>query len=451
VRGNEDRPDLCPTCYQAPIISCSRCGSLAPGRRNSAGRGPRCFRCILEDRLTTDLKGQDGRVLTELQPICAALTCDDQVQAQAAVFNLSGSPGYRLLRAIAAGRAALTHATLDEQLGLYSIEHLRCLLVAGGALPERDEHLARLQHYVSETTTSCTVPEDQKLAAAFARWHVLAKLRRRTLGHVTANAAGRARSEIRGAVRLLEFLRKRSRTLSCCRQQDLDEWFSGRSPGQDGRGFLVWAARQQLLPDLEIRSMSRRLPNRFSSDEERWLLARRLLHDSQGFDLADRVAGCLVLLYAQPLARIVELKVEHVQASDDRTVTLLLGQTRIKIPTPLDRMLVRLPVALPAGAAGRLHSQTWLFPGRRANTHLHAQSLARRCGHRGSGRADRLHRCGIDPRGCRNTALLQLAAELPAAVLADLLGMHVVTADGWVKAAAGNWSTYAAAHAEPVH
>jgi CRP-like cAMP-binding protein len=40
--------------------------------------------------------------------------------------------------------------------------------------------------------------------------------------------------------------------------------------------------------------------------------------------------------------------------------------------------------------------------------------------------------------------LLHLAAELPARVLADLLNLHVNTADRWVKAAGGDWSHYVA-------
>jgi hypothetical protein len=43
----------------------------------------------------------------------------------------------------------------------------------------------------------------------------------------------------------------------------------------------------------------------------------------------------------------------------------------------------------------------------------------------------RLHRYGIDAHAGRNTARLALAAELPAAVLADLAGTSVSTAERW--------------------
>ena len=44
----------------------------------------------------------------------------------------------------------------------------------------------------------------------------------------------------------------------------------------------------------------------------------------------------------------------------------------------------------------------------------------------------------------RRAALLSLAAQLPAAVLAGLLGLHETTAAKWMHQAAGDWSHYAA-------
>lgn len=47
----------------------------------------------------------------------------------------------------------------------------------------------------------------------------------------------------------------------------------------------------------------------------------------------------------------------------------------------------------------------------------------------------------------RNGALAALAADLPAAVLADLLGMHINTAVRWVKYVGRDWADYIAARA----
>ncbi|WP_328423133.1 hypothetical protein OG470_10415 [Micromonospora sp. NBC_00389] len=57
----------------------------------------------------------------------------------------------------------------------------------------------------------------------------------------------------------------------------------------------------------------------------------------------------------------------------------------------------------------------------------------------------KLGRHGITVRSARNTALAALAAALPDAVMADLLGMHVTTAVRWVSYARRDGAGYLAA------
>jgi hypothetical protein len=58
--------------------------------------------------------------------------------------------------------------------------------------------------------------------------------------------------------------------------------------------------------------------------------------------------------------------------------------------------------------------------------------------------ADRLRQLGLHSSRARSAALFQLATELPAALLARLLGIHVSVAVAWQRASAGDWTTYAA-------
>lgn len=44
----------------------------------------------------------------------------------------------------------------------------------------------------------------------------------------------------------------------------------------------------------------------------------------------------------------------------------------------------------------------------------------------------------------RSTVLFQLATELPAAVLARSLGVHITVAVKWQRATAGDWIAYVA-------
>ena len=75
----------------------------------------------------------------------------------------------------------------------------------------------------------------------------------------------------------------------------------------------------------------------------------------------------------------------------------------------------------------------WLFPGRKPGSALTEDALAQR-----------LHALGISPRQGRSTALFTLAAEVPAAILAKTLGIHVQAAIQWQKISAGDWTAYAA-------
>ncbi|QYA99534.1 hypothetical protein KZO11_34510 [Streptomyces anulatus] len=55
----------------------------------------------------------------------------------------------------------------------------------------------------------------------------------------------------------------------------------------------------------------------------------------------------------------------------------------------------------------------------------------------------RLQPLGIRPRMARNTALVELASELPATMVSRLLGVHQSTADSW-KRIGGQYNAYAA-------
>jgi hypothetical protein len=75
----------------------------------------------------------------------------------------------------------------------------------------------------------------------------------------------------------------------------------------------------------------------------------------------------------------------------------------------------------------------WLFPGHRPTRPLTEGTLARR-----------LQAHELRPRQSRNTALFALATEVPAAILATTLGIHIKAAIQWQKLSSGDWAAYAA-------
>lgn len=77
-----------------------------------------------------------------------------------------------------------------------------------------------------------------------------------------------------------------------------------------------------------------------------------------------------------------------------------------------------------------------MFPGFSPGRHQVANTLGRR-----------LREHGIQSRSTRNTAIITLASDLPAPILADLLGLHITTAERWVGHARRDWTAYLAARA----
>jgi hypothetical protein len=78
------------------------------------------------------------------------------------------------------------------------------------------------------------------------------------------------------------------------------------------------------------------------------------------------------------------------------------------------------------------NQQECLFPGRVAGQPIGVKALQKR-----------MKKLGIEAQGARNTAVLNLARDVPVSVLADLLGITAATAERWRELAGGNWTTYA--------
>jgi integrase len=168
------------------------------------------------------------------------------------------------------------------------------------------------------------------------------------------------------------------------------------------------------------------------SPGQRWAHVARLLNDT-ALDPTDRVAGSLLLLYGQPLSRIAAMTTSQITRRDG-TTHLLLGRHDVPVPAPLAVAIDQLT------SNGRTHrgvgspqATTWLFPG-----HLPGRPITP------SRLGERLRHIGIYAQTGRRAALLDLAAQLPAAVLADLLGLHENTAAKWINQAGGDWTRYAA-------
>ena len=211
--------------------------------------------------------------------------------------------GAPILRAMATGTTAVAHEALDAHARPGAANYVRHMLVANGALAARDDRLATLERIITDTVATIERPEDRKIVAAFATWHVLRRLRRQADHRPTARTPiSHARNQVVGAVRLLDWLAEGGLSLATCTQGDIDRWLTTGPPSRyDARHFLEWTSERKLSATLEV-PVLKSGPGSALDAEERWDTIRRLLTDP-AIELADRVAGSFLLLYAQPRSR----------------------------------------------------------------------------------------------------------------------------------------------------
>lgn len=139
----------------------------------------------------------------------------------------------------------------------------------------------------------------------------------------------------------------------------------------------------------------------------------------------------MVVLYAQPLARIVTLTTDDVTATDTN-VHLMLGTDALELPEPFATIIQKLPHRRRASTAEQL-STRWLFAGSHADKSLTINSLG-----------NRLRAVGIQPRRFRIAAAEQLAREIPPAMLAGVLGLSIANINRRTTVTKGDWANYAA-------
>jgi hypothetical protein len=444
--ARQRRSAACSACGRhSPIVSgtladplCTDCTPPPPWRDCPTCDNPdhphpgQCARCLINRRLGELMGTSIDSLPAGLQALRHDIaTTEHPITAMRWLTKPSIAP---VLADLAAGRLALTHEALDELPRSQPLAHLRQTLVTVGALPERDEHLVRPEVFLTDLLAPQQDPEQRQILRRYTTWHLVRRLRARNNGHpATPQQCGGIRQRAQAAVAFLDWLRVHDLTLGTCRQADLDRWLTNDSATyrKTAGHFIRWA-RSNKLTTVHAAAIRWTGPTQQLDDQRRWELARRLLHDGH-LKPEDRLAGLLLLLYAQTPAVISRLTTDHLNASPDH-VRLRLGTAPIELPKPVADP-ARSVAANRKGHAtiGALTPSPWLFPGGQPGRPISTTQLTHR-----------LNNLGIRPNQGRSTALLQLATEVPAAILARTLGIHTDVAVAWQRLSAGDWTTYAA-------
>lgn len=433
--GEADGHPTCGPCAGSTIdYRCATCDR--PGRMYKRRR---CVDCVLEERLH-DLLGSAG---DRLEPLRIALMLEPDARAVLAWMRRPGVD--TALRELAADQSPqspqgswvpTTHATIDALTSGKSAEYLRALLVDIGMLPPRNEPLERTATWL----TACFEGADRehvRLVRPFAEWTLMSRARRKDrAGKFTVGSARFLRHRVFRALHFLTWLDDHGWSLAALRQQDVDLYLaSGPTTRYQVRDFIIWAIGRREAPEVSIPlRRTLRLSNAYD-EPDRMAHINRLLHDMT-IPLAIRVAGALALIYGQHISRVVTWTVDRV-GYDERScaVTLRFDRTPVQLVEPLGGLVWQL-VDERRGQARAERTGDWLFPGGHPGRHMDPGYLR-----------VRLNAYGINLRDSRNAALAELATDIPAPVLAELLGMHDNTAVAWTKSMQRDWATFVAASA----
>jgi hypothetical protein len=298
-----------------------------------------CIRCACREHLLGLLSHEQGGMHPHAEAVYHVLADSDPAPL---MQWLTTSAAAGVLADISRAGRPPGHADLDRFPPGKAVRHLRKVLVASGILPARDERLAGLEQWVTDKTGQITDPAERRAVRSFATWHHLRRLRGKSARHhITTEQADYVHNEVRAAVILITWLRDHATSLASCSQRDIDDWLvAGSGTCFHARTFMTWASSRGHAGDVEIPRLVRSETLAQLEEDRRWELVRSLLHD-ESRAVEDRVAGLLVLLYAEPLARIARLTRDQVTDSPDG-VTLLLGTMPVEMPGPLDGLVRRL-------------------------------------------------------------------------------------------------------------
>lgn len=208
-----------------------------------------------------------------LESICAART------PRSALNWLRQGAAAQLLADIASGQLPATHQALDDHPHHRAADYLRHILIAGGALPPRDEQLARTQRWLHNLLTTIQPPEHRRLIQTFATWQVMRRLRRNAQANPSPRTyTAHAKTTIKTAAEFLTWLTTRDTALAQTRQADIDDWLVTGSRAYHVREFLTWAADRHHCLRVDV-PLPERPAGTATDPDQRWEQLARLLHD----------------------------------------------------------------------------------------------------------------------------------------------------------------------------
>lgn len=313
---------------------------------------------------------------------------------------------------MARGELAISHDTFRELPADRSHNYLRDLLAGAGVLPAYHAPIEQMERWLDATLAPLD-DEDKGLVGRFARWHLLRRLRSAAEhDELSKSAIYSARGNINGAVRLGQWAAKHGTTITVLSQPQLESYLADYPGARNSQQtFVAWLGRTRVNTNVTIPWRGTTMPEVTVPDADRW----------------DQIN---TLLFAQPLETVIAMRTDQITLEPDGRVLVAFHALPIEMPPGLDD-LVRRHLTRPGSPSIASTDHGWLFPGRHPGRHLVRETFR---GH--------LVAVGVRPGRSRHAAMFALASQVPAPVLAELIGIADKTATKWAALATRDWSEY---------
>ncbi|WP_197515789.1 hypothetical protein [Arthrobacter sp. U41] len=456
VATRRDDQPLCMKCYQAlrrTPRTCSGCGErrisphlseqgpiCAPcaGTDRSGGcvgcgddqrrlNGIYCARCIIPGKLRSLISDGQGRPHRQLFALEQYLLRDEE-NAEAVLSWIRRSPMSRVVHDMAAGRTPISLRAVAELPATGASGYLAALLMESGVVPIENFDRVRLEVWEREFLKTLVNPDIRAVLHRYAAWIVNPRFSDKA--HLSrsddSRRLGASKAHLTAVAELLEALDAQGLDLGTVPQRSFDDYVVARGrKGKELTPFVRWARSQQLTRlRSEYLQSSPGAPA--LSEDQRWAWVKDLLN-ADDLGIASRVGGLLMIVYGITATRSVSIRRDAVDLAGGRT-RITLGTDPIELPDAIGALVRQL---IDTGPALSKTDSIWLFNGRRAGRHLTTAALN-----------GPLAKRGINLRAGRSAALLNLARDVPASVLSDLLGISIYAAERWGSLSGRDWVDY---------
>lgn len=435
-------PGVCQGCGQVKILAfhdqsrrivCAACAGVRQrfGCRTCGSEdqltGSQCGTCRLTDRLQELLADESGRIHPGLARLRDYLLSarDPRSATRWLRRDLIGTT----LKAMATGEAPISHQTLNELPESTRVRYFRRMLMSAGTLPTIDVRLNDLEVYAVQFFADL-VAEHASIITRYFNWEVLRKLRQRTKHTpLTTGAANTRRAELRKIAELLAWLDADGQPLSSLDQAAVDRFVAHHDQHRIAGAFIHWAARHRLSGRVTVPVEHAARAHLPIPEELLWIKIDRLV-DDESIALPTRIIGLFILVFAQPLMNCVRLRRTDF-VDDGLTIRMTFGITPTTLPKPIADLLRRHLATRHNRRVFQAAESEWLFEGVMPQHHVSEANVRLQ-----------LTALGIHTRTMKRARIDQLVQEVPASVVADVVGISVGTALHHAAQMNATWGAY---------